>query len=111
MEASFGSFFIFKILLIFDFFFDFFSLRFFLIFPSVELLFFFGRFLNVFLTSTDLYTFLVSAVVHFFQHLFSCEHRTHCISPSRLGHKSTLYIGHICCVLFLIMVAEHSLSC
>ena len=28
-------------------------------------------------TSTDLCTFLVSVVVHFFQHLFSCEHGTH----------------------------------
>ena len=57
--------------------------------------------LHVFVTSTDLCTFLVSVVVHFFQHLFSCEHGTHCISPSRLRHKSTLYIKHICCVLFL----------
>ena len=31
---------------------------------------------------------------------------THCISPSRLRYKSTLYIGHICCVLLLIIVAE-----
>ena len=38
---------------------------------------------------------LVSVVEHFFQHLFSCEHDTHCISPSRLRHKSTLYIGHM----------------
>ena len=56
--------------------------------------------LHVFLTSTDLCTYLISAVVHFFQHLFSCEHGTHCVSPSRLRHKSTL---NICCVLFLII--------
>ena len=62
--------------------------------------------LHVFLTSTDLCAFLVSVVVHFFQHLFSCEHGTHCISPSRLRHKSTLHIGHVCCVLFLCVSAE-----
>ena len=27
--------------------------------------------------------------------------------PSTLTNKNTLYIGHNCCVLFLIMVAEH----
>ena len=44
--------------------------------------------LHVFLTSTDLCAFLVSGVVHFFQHLFSCGHGTHCISLSRLDTKA-----------------------
>ena len=42
------------------------------------------------------------SVVHFLQHLFSREHGIHCISPSRLRHKNTLYVGHNCCVLFKI---------
>ena len=33
--------------------------------------------LHVIQTSSDLRTFPVSVVVHFFQHLFSCEHGTH----------------------------------
>ena len=37
---------------------------------------------------------------------FSCEHGTHCTSPSRLRRKSTLYIGHICCVLFFFIFAS-----
>ena len=64
--------------------------------------------LHVFLTCTDLCAFLLSVVVHFFQHLFSCEHGTHCLSPSRLRHNSTLYIGHNCCVLFLFKIAGSS---